>query len=401
MTFTICVLNVLTGFILLSAQVASAQEILVREPRPEERVTFDRSLPLKTAINILGQYSMRFERKLIIDPVNKSGPIGVSVNNMYWKQALEYILRSNLLKYEEHENYYEIVPLVGTPESGKEEIEALTSTTREIEINAVFFEADYNTLLEAGIDWSLMKNGKVEVNGRFASEVTKELFDVNVNTAYQTWDIFALLRIFETMDKGEVIANPKIKVLDGEEGKIQVGTNFFLTTRDFAGNTRFTEYESGVILRVTPNVIQRDDTTFIHLTIKAERSDVFPDPVQVTKSITESQTQVLLLNGEETVIAGLFTHQTKNVRRGIPILKDLPPWFFGLRYLFGYESREVKKKELIIILQARVVPTIAERLTMRSLRRNHLEQMRQEFKRKLQQLKRKSSATNGRSRRRR
>ncbi len=384
----------------LAAVSVHAQETIPREPRPEERVTFDRSLPFKTAIDILSQYSMRFEGKLIIDPVGKTGPIGVLVNNMYWKQALEYILRSNLLKYQEHERYYEIVPLVQTQES-QEAGPGLTPQTREIEINAIFFEADYNTLIEAGIDWSLVRNGQVRVNGRFASQVSRDLFDVQVNERYQTWDIFALLRVFESMDRGEVIANPKIKVLNGEEGKIQVGTNFFLTTRDFAGNTRFTEYESGVILRVTPQVIVRSDTTFIHLSIKAERSDVFPDPVQVTKSITESQTQVLLLDGEEAVIAGLFSHQTKNVRRGIPILKDLPPWFFGLRYLFGFESKEVKKKELIIILQAQLVPTIAERLSStRPTRNNHLERLRQEFRQRLLDLKKKRS-TNGRVYRRR
>ncbi|MFQ5864307.1 MAG: type II secretion system protein GspD [bacterium] len=387
------------ALLLLFAVRLLSQETIPREYSPNEFVSFDRSLPLKTALDILSQFSSKYEGKIIIDPHGHAAPIGVMVNNMYWKRALEYILRSNLLKYIEHQKYYEVAPLTAAEEQKIEE-EAIDHMTREIEIHAIFFEADYQTLIEAGIDWSALRNGKVSVTGKFASEVTKDLFSAGYIDRHGKWDVFALLRTFETLDKGEIIANPQIKVMDGEEGRIKVGTNFFLTTRDFAGNTRFTEYESGIILTVTPQVIGNRDSLFIHLDIKAERSSVNPDPVNVTKVITESRTQVLLLNGEETAIAGLFSNEVQNIRRGIPILKDLPPWFFGLRYLFGFSSKSVKKKELIILLQARVVPTIAERLSMRLGQRNYLEQKRLEFRRRLQKLKNKN-ATNSKTYRRR
>jgi type IV pilus assembly protein PilQ len=389
-------LNIKIFFIALAvvgAPLYAQDELPPRELNPDEFVTLDKSLPMKTALDILGQYSLRYDGKLIIDPVGVKGSINVMVNNMHWKRALEYVLRSNLLKFTERENYYEVTPLMKAEEAVEEE--GITHDTREIEINAVFFEADYATLVEAGIDWSVIKNGRVLVaNGNFASEVTRDLFNVEYNDSFRSWDVFALLRTFETMDRGEVIANPQIKVMDGQEGKIKVGTNFFLTTRDFAGNTRFTEYESGVILTVTPQVLGNEDSLFIHLNIRAERSNVFPDPVSVTKGITESKTQVLLLNGEETVIAGLFSNEVREIRRGIPILKDLPPWFFGLRYLFGYNSKEFKKKELIIILQASIMPTISERIGTRLMQKNFIEQKRQDFKRRMRQLKTLNS-TNG------
>jgi type IV pilus assembly protein PilQ len=371
------------------------QEDYPREVRPDELISLDRSLSMKTALDILSQYSMRHENKLIIDPSGVAkGNINVMVNNMHWRRALEYILRSNLMKFEEREKYYEVVPLTKSSESASPS-EFITTGSREVEINAVFFDADYGTLLEAGVDWRI-DNGRVRVSGNFGSQVTRDLFSVRLNDRFRMWDIFGLLRTFETLDKGEVLANPQIKVLDGQEGKIKVGTNFFLTTQDFAGNLRFTEYEAGVILTVTPQVIGAGDSLFVHLDILAERSTVFPDAVNTTKNITESRTQVLLLNGEETVIAGLFSNELVEGRRGIPILKDLPPWFFGLRYLFGYNFKQTKKKELIIILQASVVPTIAERVAMRQGQKNLIEQKRLEFMRKLRQLKTANSA-NGRA----
>ena len=368
-----------------------AQESIPRQYGADEFVSLDSSVPMRTALDILSKFSSKFDNKILIDPQNHAGrvaTINVMVNNMYWKRALEYILRSNLLKYVEREKYYEIVPLGA---SRGEQTEQITPHTKEIEIHAIFFEADYQTLLETGIDWSMLEGGRIRFKGNFGSEVSQDLFNAGYVDRFGNWDVFALLRVFESLNKGEIIANPQIRVLDGQQGKIKVGTDFFLTVRDFAGNTRFTQFESGIILNVIPTIIERHDTTFIHFDIITERSTVFPDPVSVTKATTESRTRVLLLDGEETVIAGLFSNEERITRKGIPILKDLPPWFFGLRYLFGYTRKEVIKKELIILLRAKIVPTIAERMAKRNIQQDFLQQKRREFDRRLRQLKKKNS----------
>ena len=378
-----------------------AQESIPRQYGADEFVSLHSSVPMRTALDILSQFSSKFDNKILIDPQNHTrsiASINVMVNNMYWKRALEYILRSNLLKYEEREKYYEIVPLGA---SRGEQTEQINPHTKEIEIHAIFFEADYQSLLESGIDWSALEGGRIRFEGNFGSEVSQDLFNAGYVDSFGNWDVFALLRVFESLNKGEIIANPQIRVLDGQQGKIKVGTDFFLTVRDFAGNTRFTQFESGIILNVLPTIIERNDTTFIHFDIIAERSTVFPDPVSVTKATTESRTRVLLLDGEETAIAGLFSNEERSTRKGIPVLKDLPPWFFGLRYLFGYTKKELIKKELIILLRAKIVPTIAERMAKRNIQQDFLQQKRREFDRRLRQLKnKKSTSTNGLYRRR-
>jgi type II secretory pathway component GspD/PulD (secretin) len=42
-------------------------------------------------------------------------------------------------------------------------------------------------------------------------------------------------------------------------------------------------------------------------------------------------------------------------------LRDLPWWFFGLRYIFGYEIHNVTEKELVIIIKAEVIDPILMR----------------------------------------
>lgn len=127
-------------------------------------------------------------------------------------------------------------------------------------------------------------------------------------------------------------------------------------------------------------IYYHEGTPFIYMTVDAERSTASPGAVSTIVNKQEATTEVLLLSGESTVIAGLYETEENEVRRGIPFLKDLPGWFFGLRYLFGYNSTEHSVQELVIVLQASLVPTLQERLdgTMYSMPES-IDQMRRSF----------------------
>ena len=356
-TFTIVLL-------LCALQAAWAQEQTpFQNYGPTELISLKRDVPLTTALEILNGYCQRYDSRIIVDSKQRNQPIGVSVENMYWKRALEYILRTNMLRYSVHDRFYQIEDGVAARED-KAEPEIASITTREVEIDAVFFQADYETLRQVGVDWSTFKNGTVRVRSNFGvNDIGRDFLELSgagriAGTAIR---VDALLKALESRNKGEVIAKPQIRVIDGKKGKIKVGKNFYLTLSDFAGNTRFTEYESGIILSVIPTVLGRNDSTFIYLDVLAERSNVQPDDIGVTKDITEGTTKVLLLNGEETVIAGLISHESVKIRKGVPILKDLPGWFFGLKYLFSSENNTTARKELVIFIQAKIVPSLLTR----------------------------------------
>lgn len=376
------------GLLVLSVGLAWTQtpETFPAQPyKPEELISLNPNVPFNTAMDILNGFSQRFENRLLIDSKVRTKPIGVSVENMHWKRALEYILRANLLKYAARDRYYEVQDMIDSKAPAVDpQKNAINVWTREIEINAVFFQADYEALHEIGIDWTTFKNGIVRAQTLGANNVGKEYIRLftSGNVSGTNVSVSALLRAFESKNKGEVLARPQIRVMDGEKGKIKVGKNFYLVLQDFAGNSRYTEYEAGVILTVTPKIYGRSDSTFIFLDILAERSDVQPDAFGPTKSITEGSTRVLLLNGEETVLAGLISHETQNLRRGIPLLKDIPV----LNLLFSYNLRNVRKKELVILLEAKIVPTLLARRTAPSNDLNRsLERQRQEFEKLRQQ----------------
>lgn len=389
----------------------------VREyTNPDEVVTFDRSISFSRALDVFNEFAQEYRGKMIIDRTGTEGNIGISIPSMHWMDALETILRVKQLRLVEQEEFYEIVfPREGAASGGQatasgegEEGPAATIDTREVRINAIFFEGNRRALQEVGVDWSTLTNNVpdnvgsfvneqqgggqggggggqggqggqnqgqlpagddftgpfVSVNSKGAQDVSQNVFNslINLgeigNTGIRVQTLFSA---FEADNLGEILASPTVKVVDGQEGRIQVGQDFSIKQRDFAGNVVEEFFSVGTILTVTPQIITHDDTTFIHLDIDAERSSAQPDPVSTIINKQQAETEALLLDDEATILAGLYRTEKTEVRRGVPILKDLPPWFFGLKYLFGYNSQDYQMRELVVLLQASIEPSIQDR----------------------------------------
>lgn len=365
-------------------QMAQAQDRLpFREfTNPDEMVTLGQETSLSQAFIILGGFSRTYEDKILIDRSGRTGSIGVNIPSMHWRQAMDAITRANNLMVQEFREFIEITPVPqqtareeARPSAQPAQRPAATGTragitatldTREVEISAIFFEGNRRKLREIGIDWTAIRSGVVQVSNLAAGSVSLEALqvDVPVQSVGGGWEVGALINTLELMNVGEILSSPRIKVMDGQQGDIQVGQDFSIKQRDFAGNITDAFFSTGTILTVTPHIISERDTSFIFLDLRAERSTANPDPVSTIINKQEAVTQVLLYSGESTVIAGLYETDQLTIRRGVPFLKDLPPWFFGLRYVFGYNSFETNQNELIIVIRAEIVPSMRERYNL-------------------------------------
>ncbi len=362
-----------TILILTVQTVLSQDRLPVREyVDPNETVVISRNVPFTHALEILEEISIETTGKIFINQTSFEGPIGIDIPQMHWQDALHYITSYNNLYFNEQSRYFEILTApvqARTPTDAiraTEEEKTIDFFSREIEISATFFQGNRRLIRELGIDWTTLQNDKVRISSAGASNVSQEFFSVNVNLPdilNSGWDINALFNAFETTDNGEIIASPSIKVIDGETGFIQVGQDFSIKQRDFAGNVTDQFFETGTILRVTPRVLMHEGSPFVYMSVTAERSTAQPDPISTIVNKQQANTEILLLSGESTVIAGLYETDVQTTRRGIPILKDLPGWFLGLRYLFGYESSESSVQELVILIKATLLPTLEERLS--------------------------------------
>ncbi len=343
---------------------------------PDELVTMSANLPFDQAVELLSKVSENMKGKRIVSTVQSTEPIGIEIENMQYQKALVVVVQYRGLIYEEKEDVI-IIKKKGEKVDNRTADTYVPVDGREVKISAVFFEMDVNEAKKRGVDWKLMFEGKgIDLGGLLGVDRTKSqtttttvqepTFDIGVASDFTLGNFFgevtAIFKFFETEDIGEVIASPNIVVRDGRLGRIQVGSDISIKQKDFAGNVVENFFSTGSIINVTPHVINEEGIDYILLKIDAERSSFVPDEANTIINKTQASTEVVMLNGEETIIGGLFVNSEVKIRSGVPILKDLPWYVFGLRYLFGREETTITKKELVILLKAELVPTLKDRL---------------------------------------
>ncbi len=425
-------LIIFTACIVLMSVNATAQNnrerrlLLNDYVAPEELVSMSKSLPFDKAVLLFSDFSKKYMNKIIVDVSNNKKPIGVDIENTYWYQAFEGVLRTNGLWYDEREEFFYVysqkdsLKSAGGSQGGSNPLTSaqIDSTgkvllkQRDVKISTVFFTVDVVKSLNAGINWSFFYSGDTTQAGsrptQFGTDFYSGFKDPKEGSgtsssssaasaispgfygkfipAISFTNISALINFFQSNQLGDVLSGPQIVVSSGKQGKIQVGQDIFITTRDIAGNTIQQPLSSGIIIDVKPTVYDENDIKFINLDVKAERSTASPGPV-INKS--SASTFNVLYDGEEMVMGGLYTNVETSERGGVPFLKDLPWWVFGLKYLFGYDKQTTSTQELIILLKAELIPTLEERVATASQRKgiNPIEQVRAKNAAEMERLK--------------
>lgn len=372
--------------------MSPAERRTIREhTSPEELVSISPSTPMDRAMAAISEVSKRSIGKVVIDTDRRTMAINIDIQAMHWRDALESICRKNGLWFNEYESYIQLSGSGGTEAAaagsgvapGTIPREYASFKSREIKISAVFFEVNLSQLEEVGIDWTFMKSTKdvaVDLAFNGTSRQANQIFDAGIAPRLSFANIDLVAQVFSDYNLGEILSGPQIVVRSGEEGRIQVGQDFSIKERDFAGNLIDKFYSAGTIIRVTPQVINEQGVNFVHLVVDVERSSVVPGAVSTIINKTKANTNLLLLDGEETLIGGLYNSENRTIRTGIPFLKDLPWYVLGLRYLFGYSRDEMVKKELVILMKAELVPTLQERITQKTKSEHMFENWRDESK---------------------
>lgn len=415
------------------AQDAAERQIRTYIP-PDQLVSFLPSTPFDTFVEFLNPIFKRVTGKEVIDGESRETPIGISISGMHFLDALELVLQYNGLQYREAQRYFLIEAVADTPvirdanpvlaaTSGNRAsgvggtgntVSPATLDTRQIEINAVLFELNHTKARQSGIDWSIIfgsasgGSGGTSGSGSSASGSAQDgalSFSLKTDKMFSGLDdillspdkinfsdLNRLFRVAETQGFGNTVASPSVTVQSGQEGNTQIGSDVPIQIRDFSGNTVTELFKTGIIVNVTPTIITEalSDTLgaptldFVHLNVNVEKSGSRPSAAGPIIDRSSANTQVVLLDGEQTVIGGLYSTDETVSRSGIPILKDLPGWFFGLRYIFGKSQKQVTQKELVIALQARIVDPVRVRMTQQ-MPQDMLEQQRAAIRRALEQ----------------
>lgn len=162
-----------------------------------------------------------------------------------------------------------------------------------------------------------------------------------------------LLQMFQQRKRAQILSQPRILVKADEKATIFAGEEIpypaEILVHPGGTNTTLRYRNSGVSLEVTAHLAAPGQ---LMLRMKPEVTTVIGF-VQITSttqapqfSVRRVETELLVRDGEEVVIGGLYRNGKNVTRRGIPFLMDIPI----LGYLFGkYEEEEVIQEVLFFI----------------------------------------------------
>ncbi|MCX6174732.1 MAG: hypothetical protein NTZ27_08295 [Ignavibacteriales bacterium] len=402
------VILILFGFMLTTHGQIDLKDKLKGYVNPAELVTLSESISFDQAIQVISKVSEKISGKKVVSPITITTPIGIEIDKMQYKKALVIIVQYNNLIFEETEST--IIVRRKTDTKIGSDTSSVSIDEREVKISAVMFEANVQEMKEKGVNWEFMLSqtgltvgGKlVSLQGQASSSTTTQQQQVPTDFNLSSKSTFSmgpfdgtatsLLKFFEEENLGRIISRPVITAINKKSGKTQVGSDFSIKERDFSGNLVDKFFQAGTIIDVTPTILNQDGIDYVYLKVRMERSSVIIGSLSTEKPKTEVTTNLLLLDGEETAIGGLIVNEETTVRRGIPLLRDLPWWFLGLRYIFGYDQTTVSQKEIILLIKADILPTLRERFLRpkaQNTLQNTLEQQKNDIEKYKEQSKKK------------
>jgi type IV pilus assembly protein PilQ len=143
----------------------------------------------------------------------------------------------------------------------------------------------------------------------------------------------------------KTISRPRITTLDNKEAKIEQGESIpFETTSAEGTKTQF--IDANLSLTVTPHITP-DGRVSMKIKVSSNSIGSFrtaSGAPSIDKK--EASTEVLVKDGETTVIGGIVVSDKTNTDRGIPFLKDIPI----LGWLFKSKSVSDNQTELLIFI---------------------------------------------------
>lgn len=171
--------------------------------------------------------------------------------------------------------------------------------------------------------------------------------------------VYMAIRALSSYQQANILAQPDILVSNGQKAKVQTGGRYPYQKATLAGSTvsiSTTYITVGITMDVTPFLVG-DDKVDIQLNVDVENVVGYVEGTQGVKNpFTQKRninTHVVLEDGAELVLGGLFSKENTVVEKGIPLLSEIP--ILGL--LFKSYWKTAVKKELLFFVRPKIVRT--------------------------------------------
>mgnify|MGYP000013772735 CR=1 FL=1 len=256
--------------------------------------------------------------------------------------------------------------------------QVISSARKQVLIEATVVEVTLNDDFQAGVDWSRISNGdgwNFQQNVLAGALGTAPFTSATYANNNAERNVSAAVKALDSFGDVSVMSSPKIMALNNQTSILKVVDNrvYFSTDAtvvppvDGVGGsivvtTEIKTVPVGFVMNVTPYITNNRE---IILNIRPTISRILrfvndPNPelaaANVESLIPEIQVREMesvlrVADGNTAVIGGLMQDTASNASSGIPGLRDLP----GIGFLFGTQSEQLAKTELVIFLRPRII----------------------------------------------
>lgn len=241
-------------------------------------------------------------------------------------------------------------------------IKELDMPEKQVLIEARIVEASSDFSRDLGIQWAAHYDDSptATMDAGFGGSVTNLIgaagfaasggaLGMTLGKLAEGFQLDMRLQAMETATQGKIISTPKILTLNNKPAKISQGTmQPYQTVSSEGTKTEFVE--ATLKLEVTPHIMANGN---VIMKIKATNDDVQPVTAGTAPPINkkEATTEMVVKNGETTVIGGIYKDSESMADDGVPWLMDIPV----LGWLFKSNTKTKKKSELLIFVTPRIV----------------------------------------------
>jgi|GEM_PF-511181 type IV pilus assembly protein PilQ len=176
-------------------------------------------------------------------------------------------------------------------------------------------------------------------------------FDLTLGSLLKGADINIRLEALETQGKGRILSSPRVTTADNKEARIRSGRQIPYQVTSAEGNSiEFVDAE--LSLTVTPHATS-DGNVYMIIDATKNAAD-FTQLVGSVPTITtkETHTEVLVGNGDTTVLGGIYESESTENKKEVPFFSKLP--------ILGYLFKSFADADTITELLVFITPTIIE-----------------------------------------
>jgi len=254
---------------------------------------------------------------------------------------------------------------------------ALTQLDRpklQVAIDVTIAEVTLNDDLSYGVQFFLTNNGHGSVSnttGTTIPIITPNLPGFNFVAGGLTNPHVILSALHQYTDV-KILSNPSLVVVDNQPATLEVGDQVPVSTGSatvLSANNAVVntiDYQNtGIILHIQPRVnsngtvlldIEQEISAVVNNNVNGAASATSSTNLTPTISVRKVKSQVLVVNGQTVLLAGLIQETQNTVHNGIPILDQIPV----VGKAFSSNDGSVARTELILFIRPQIIQNGAD-----------------------------------------